>query len=103
MSPAPKIITYLRKQASKAVLVGFKVEEKKENLKEKAMELLRKNKLDLVVGNTISGFTRDENEIWIYDKKGEIVYKKDKKEILANHILDVVAKKVKPFENIVRI
>ena len=103
MSPAPKIITYLRKQVPKSVLVGFKVEEKKENLKEKAMELLRKNKLDFVVGNTISGFTRDENEIWIYDKKGEIDHKKDKKEILANHILDVVAKKVKPFENIVRI
>jgi phosphopantothenoylcysteine decarboxylase/phosphopantothenate--cysteine ligase len=90
MSPAPKIITSLRKKAPKSKIIGFKVEENAVKLKEKAMDLMKKNDLDFVVANTIYGFNKDENEIWIIDKKGKSVHKKGKKEKLADYILDTV-------------
>ena len=90
MQPAPKIISILRKKAPKAKIIGFKVEEKKDKIKEKSMNLLKNNKLDFVVGNTISGFTNDENEIWIYNQKGKSTNKKGKKEILADYILESI-------------
>jgi phosphopantothenoylcysteine decarboxylase/phosphopantothenate--cysteine ligase len=90
MDPAPRIIPILRKKAPKAKIVGFKVEEKKDKIKEKAMTLLKNNKLDLVIGNTISGFSSDENEIWIFNKKGKSINKKGKKEILTDYILDLI-------------
>jgi phosphopantothenoylcysteine decarboxylase/phosphopantothenate--cysteine ligase len=90
MKPAPKIISVLRQKAPKAVIIGFKVEGKKETLKNKSMELLKNNKLDFVIGNTIAGFSSDENEIWLFDKKGKIVHKKEKKESLVDIILDTI-------------
>jgi len=90
MSPAPKIIAQLRKIAPKAKIIGFKVESKKDKLKEKAFELLKKNNLDFVVANTVSGFGSDSNEIWIFDKNGKAIHKKGTKDILADNILDAV-------------
>jgi len=90
MSPAPKIIAQLRKIAPKAKIIGFKVESKKDKLKEKALELLKKNNLDFVVANTVSGFGSDSNEIWIFDLKGKVIHKKGTKDILADNILDAV-------------
>jgi phosphopantothenoylcysteine decarboxylase / phosphopantothenate---cysteine ligase len=90
MSPAPKIIAQLRKIAPKAKIIGFKVESKKDKLKEKALELLKKNNLDFVVANTVSGFCGDSNEIWIFDKRGMVIHKKGTKDILADNILDAV-------------
>jgi len=87
---APKIISTLRQKAPKAKIIGFKAEEKKESLKKKSLELLNKNKLDFVIGNTIKAFSSDENEIWIFDKKGKSVHKKGNKEKLADYILDSV-------------
>ena len=90
MLPAPKIISMIRQKTHKAKIIGFKVEEKKDELEEKAMELLKNNNLDFVVCNTISGFNRDENEIWIIDKNGNSSYKKGEKENLTDYILDVI-------------
>ncbi len=90
LSPAPKIIQKIRSIAPESKLIAFKVEHNKENLKEKAYQLLKKNHLDFVIGNTISAFGKDENEILIINKKGESIHKKDKKEELANYILDTV-------------
>ena len=87
---APKIIAGLRKKAPKSKIIGFKVEEKSDIIKEKATALLKKNNLDIVIANTISGFGKDENEIWIIDKKGKTINKKGKKEQLANYILDTI-------------
>lgn len=87
---APKIISILRKKAPKSKIIGFKVEENTSKLKEKAKNLLAKNNLDFVVANTISGFNKDKNEIWIIDKKGKCIHKKGKKEQLTNQILDTV-------------
>ena len=93
MKPAPKIISELRKKTPDAKIIGFKVEEKKEKLEEKAFELLKKNNLDFVVANTVSGFNKEENEIWIIDKKRKTIHKKGKKEYLADHILNVLKEK----------
>ena len=90
MTPAPKIIESLRTRAPKSKIIGFKVEENTKKLKEKALKLLRKNSLDFVIANTISGFNKDENEIWIIDKKGKPLHKKGSKEILADLILETV-------------
>ena len=90
MHPAPKIIPILRKRAPKTKIVGFKVEEKKDKLKEKSMNLLKNNKLDFVIGNTISGFSSDKNEIEIFNNKGKSANKKGKKEILVDYILNSI-------------
>ena len=90
LKQAPKIISLLRKKSPKSKIIGFKVEYKKEKLSDKAVNLLKNNKLDFVIGNTISAFDGKENEIWIFDKKGKSIHKKGKKENLTNIILDLV-------------
>ncbi len=90
MSPAPKIISQLRKISPKSKIVGFKVESKKDKLKEKSLELLKINNLDFVVANTVSGFGGDSNEIWIFGKKKKVVHERGTKDILADIILDEI-------------
>lgn len=90
MFPAQKIISKLREKAPNSKIIGFKVEEKKDKLREKALDLLKKNNLDLVVANTLSGFNKDENEIWIINKKGKSLHKKENKCQLADYILDTI-------------
>ncbi len=89
-SPAPKIITKIREVAPKSKIIAFKVEENKKELKEKAVKLLSRNNLDIVVANTISAFGTDGNEILIINKKGKILAKKGRKEELAEYILDAI-------------
>jgi phosphopantothenoylcysteine decarboxylase/phosphopantothenate--cysteine ligase len=90
--PAPKIIKNIRKIAPKSKLIGFKVEDSKNKLEEKAFDLLKNNNLDLVVANKIIGFDSEVNEIEIIDKKKKIMHFKGKKEILADSILDSIIK-----------
>jgi len=87
-SPSPKIIKKIKSIAPKSKIIAFKLEEDKGNLKEKSYRLLTKNKLDFVIGNTISAFSKDVYEILIINKKGECKHQKGKKEELANYILD---------------
>jgi len=90
LSPTPKIIPKIKHKSPKSKIIGFKVEDKRDSLIDKAKELLRNNNIDYVVANTITGFARDDNDIWIIDKKGKSVYKKGNKEELAEYILDSV-------------
>jgi phosphopantothenoylcysteine decarboxylase/phosphopantothenate--cysteine ligase len=90
LKKAPKIISLLREKSPKSKIIGFKLEDKKDNLSHKAINLLKNNKLDFVIGNTISGFEGEENEIWIFDKNGKSIHKKGKKENLSNVILDLL-------------
>ena len=90
LSPAPKIITKIREAAPKSKIIGFKLEENKEQLKKKSSDLLDKNRLNFVVANTTSAFKSESNEIWIYDKKGLKTHKKGNKEELADVILNTV-------------
>lgn len=90
LTQAPKIISLLRKKSAKAKIIGFKVEDKKDKLSYKSINLLKNNKLDYVIANTISAFENEENEIWIFDKNSKSIHKKGKKENLTNIILDLV-------------
>ena len=90
MFPAQKIISELRKKAPNSKIIGFKLEEKKAKMHDKALDLLKKNDLDFVVANTLSGLNKDENEIWIINKKGESLYKKGNKCQLSDYILDTI-------------
>ena len=92
LQKAPKIISKLREYSPKAKLVGFKIEKNTDRLTEKTFDLLKKNHLDFVVGNTVTGFDSEENEIWIIDKKGNSVHKKEKKEHLTDIIIDATLK-----------
>jgi phosphopantothenoylcysteine decarboxylase/phosphopantothenate--cysteine ligase len=89
MHPAPRIIQKIRPKTKR--VIAFKTEENKRDLKDRAFKLLEENRLDLVVANTISAFGKDENEIFIINKKGECIHKKGSKEELAWCILDVIA------------
>jgi len=89
-SHAQKIISKLREKTPGSKIIGFKLEEKKDKLHKRAFTLLKSNNLDFVVANTISGLTKDENEIWIIDKKGKNIHKKGDKSQLASYILDVI-------------
>jgi len=90
LSQAPKIINHIRKIVPKSKIVGFKVESKKDKLKEKALELLKIDNLDFVVANTVSAFGSNSNEIWIFGKNKKTIHKKGTKDILADTILDAV-------------
>jgi phosphopantothenoylcysteine decarboxylase/phosphopantothenate--cysteine ligase len=87
---AKKIISEIRKKSPKSKIIGFKLEESKDKIKERGFDLLKKNNLDFVVANTLSGFKTDDNEIFIINKKGESIHKKAKKSKLANYILDMI-------------
>lgn len=90
LKPTQKILPIIRKKAPKSKIVAFKVEDKKDKVKTKSKKLLEKNNLDFVVGNTISGFQSDKNDIIIFDKKGKSFSKKGKKENLASFILETI-------------
>lgn len=90
LSIAPKVIANLKKKASNAKIIGFKVEAQKKDIKQKASDLLKRNNLDFVIANTTGGFSEDQNEIWIIDKKGKDSHKKGKKEQLTDSILDLL-------------
>ena len=89
-SPAPILLDKIRKLAPKVNIIAFKVEQKKEVVQKKGYELLVKNKLDAVIGNTIDAFQKDTNDISIITKKQEIIHKKGKKEDLAKDILELI-------------
>ena len=89
MLPAPKVIAKLREKAKNSKIIGFKLEENKEELAKKAYEFLEKNKLDFVVANTISGIEGENNKVWTVDKKGNFSIKEGSKKKLADHILDM--------------
>ncbi|HEX08663.1 MAG TPA: bifunctional phosphopantothenoylcysteine decarboxylase/phosphopantothenate--cysteine ligase CoaBC, partial [Thermoplasmatales archaeon] len=70
LKPSQKIIKNIREETktSKTKIIAFKLETKKENLKEKATKLLKQNNIDYVIGNTTKNLGKNENEIWIFSK-----------------------------------
>jgi len=90
LKPASKLLPIIRKKSPKSKIIAFKVEDKKENVKKKSLELLKKNNLDFVAGNAVSAFEKGDNELIIVNKKGKSIRKKGKKENLANDILDLI-------------
>lgn len=70
LHPTPKVLPALRKGAK--VLVGFKAEAgvSPEDLRGRAMELLKEAKLDFVVANDVSRVRRGQTSILILDREG---------------------------------
>lgn len=91
LKPTQKILPLIRKKAPKSKLIGFKVEDGEEKIKTQSKNLLEKYNLDFVIGNTISGFESDTNEIIIFEKNGKSFSKKEKKENLASFILETIS------------
>jgi phosphopantothenoylcysteine synthetase/decarboxylase len=87
-SPAPIVLQILRSKAPNATIIAFKAEEKKQDVRRKAVQLLQKYHLDGVIGNTLTVFGSDTAEILILKRKGQGVWMKGKKENLANSIFD---------------
>ena len=90
LTQAPKIISKLKSLAPKTKIIGFKLEYEVNKVKRGSIELLKKNSLDFVVGNTIQGFEKDENEIWIFNKKEEVFHKKANKAEISDYIFDII-------------
>jgi phosphopantothenoylcysteine decarboxylase/phosphopantothenate--cysteine ligase len=88
--PAPVVLDALRLKAANATIIAFKAEEKKSSVKRKTQEMVRKYSLDGAVGNTIQGFGGRSNEILLFKKNGNVIWKKGKKEELASSILDLL-------------
>jgi phosphopantothenoylcysteine decarboxylase/phosphopantothenate--cysteine ligase len=92
LSPAPKIIKRLKEKTLKSKIIGFKLEEKQDEIVEKAFNLLKKNNLDFVVANTIYGLENVKNKMWIVDKKRNVINIDGTKEILTDQILNTIIK-----------
>jgi phosphopantothenoylcysteine decarboxylase/phosphopantothenate--cysteine ligase len=88
--PTKKVIKNIKSKFPKTKIIGFKLEEKKNELRQKTYSLLKENDLDFVVGNTIYALGKDESEVCIVDKKGKVNQKKGNKEQIASYILDVI-------------
>ncbi|MBN1860189.1 MAG: bifunctional phosphopantothenoylcysteine decarboxylase/phosphopantothenate--cysteine ligase CoaBC [Candidatus Thermoplasmatota archaeon] len=89
-APAPVFLETLRLKVPKARIIAFKTEEKKSNVQRKTRQLLVRYRLDGAVGNTLTGFGGESNEILLLSRKGKSIWKKGKKEEIAPFILDLL-------------
>ena len=88
LHPAPRINPMLKKIADK--VIAFKLEENEEGVIKEAKKLMKKDGVDIVVGNTIKSLGSDEAKIWIV-KDGKVVKKVyGKKEDVAKEIIDLI-------------
>jgi phosphopantothenoylcysteine decarboxylase/phosphopantothenate--cysteine ligase len=92
LKKSPKIISILRKKAPNSIIVGFKLCDNKKNVIKEAENLLTNNKLNFVVGNTISGINSEKNKIWVIDKNKKNVELNGKKIDITDKILDIINK-----------
>lgn len=86
--PAARINPRLRRIGS--IVIGFKLEEKEEEVVEKAMESLERDGLDFVIGNLTESMGKEETKIWIVGKEGLIKSIEGKKEEVAKEIVDLI-------------
>ena len=86
--PAPRINPLLKKIAKK--VIAFKLEEKEENVIKKAKELIAKDGIEYVIGNTIESMGSEEAKIWIIGKEEAIKELHGKKEDIAKEIIDLI-------------
>ncbi len=95
LSPREKLISKVRKKFPKLPICGFKAETgiPKKTLEKKCMEFLKKNALQMVVGNDVSKHKMgsDENEAVVVSAK-KTVWAKGKKEAIAKKIIEQAEK-----------
>jgi len=103
LKPTPKIINSVKKVSPRTFLVAFRAEYKlpKKELIDSAYKRLLEAKADLIVVNDVGkkgvGFGTDTNEVFIIDKKKNIMHVQlAKKREVARKILDVIKDRIKP-------
>lgn len=91
LKQAPKILKLIRKKY-RNYLVGFKLESNisREELLKRAYGKLKSENLNLIVANDLKNLTLETNEVLIIDKKMDFTLIKDRKEKIAERILDKV-------------
>ncbi len=102
LKPTQKIIKMVKKISPSIFLVPFKAEHNLSNkeLVEKAFELIKEAKADLVVVNDVGreevGFGVDTNEVYIVDKNKTVIHVPltTKREV-AKRLFDVINEKIK--------
>jgi phosphopantothenoylcysteine decarboxylase/phosphopantothenate--cysteine ligase len=62
---APKVLPLLKKKASDAIIVGFKLESDESQLLDRAEQMKEKYDIDFVIANTIKAIDEDTATIWI--------------------------------------
>jgi len=103
LKPTAKIINSVKKVSPRTLLVAFRAEYKlpKKELIDSAYKRLLEAKADLIVVNDVGkkgvGFGTDTNEVFIIDKKKNIMHVQlAKKREVARKILDVIKDRIKP-------
>jgi phosphopantothenoylcysteine decarboxylase/phosphopantothenate--cysteine ligase len=103
LKPTAKIINSVKKVSPRTFLVAFRAEYKlpKKELIDSAYKRLLEAKADLIVVNDVGkkgvGFGTDTNEVFIIDKKKNIMHVQlAKKREVARKILDVIKDRIKP-------
>ncbi len=87
---APVVLKLIRLKAPNACVIAFKTEDRKTDVKRKTQQLLTKYHLNGAVGNTLTGFRSEHNEVLLLSKNGKAIWRKGKKEELASVILDLI-------------
>jgi phosphopantothenoylcysteine synthetase/decarboxylase len=90
----PKYIGIMRKMFPEAFFVGFKLETglSEEMLLEKAVGLIKKNNIDIVVANDTEKIGADYHEAFFVNASGAIVNRAETKDMIAKIIADLVIK-----------
>jgi phosphopantothenoylcysteine decarboxylase/phosphopantothenate--cysteine ligase len=92
LTQTPKVVNFIRKNAPKAYLVGFKAEwgVSEGELINRAYRRLEDAGMDLIIANDISLIKPDENTILIIDKNKHIKKVTGNKQKLAEEIIDQI-------------
>ncbi len=90
---SPKVVKHLRRWAPDALLVQFKLEVNvtEEELRERAIESLRKNRADLVVANDLSEIRGETHPALVLDPEGNVLARPGTKAEIARRLCDLLS------------
>lgn len=94
LTKSPDILSSVTEQKKPPFTVGFAAET--ENLKKYAKEKLRLKSLDMIIANKVGknlGFDVDENAVSVFWNGGEKRFKKKRKTILAQQLVELITER----------
>ena len=94
LTKSPDILSSVAEQKKPPFTVGFAAET--ENLKKYAKEKLRLKSLDMIIANKVGknlGFDVDENAVSVFWNDGEKRFKKKRKTILAQQLVELITER----------
>ena len=95
--PTPKVIRRIREWAPDTLLVQFKLEVgiTEDELRQAALESLRKNRADLVVANDLTRIRDEVHPALIIDPEGEVLARPGTKGEIARSVCDVIERRLR--------